>query len=179
MSESTGRRDRMAGFSLIELLIVIAIILVIAAIAIPNLLQSRMAATETSTAATLRTLYTSILTYGNTYQNGFPPTLATLGPGPGNISTCDLAGFIDSVLASGVKAGYVYTYTPGSPMPSPAVGCAAAGATSFTINADPGPGGSQRGRVGRKSFFLDTTGVIRYNLTTVAGPTDAAIPGSG
>ena len=70
------------GFSLIELLIVVAIILIIAAIAIPNLLRSRIAANESAAAATTRTLNTTEVTYSTTYPAaGYAATLAILGPG--------------------------------------------------------------------------------------------------
>ena len=69
------------GFSLIELLIVVAIILIIAAIAIPNLLRSRIAANEASAVGSIRTINTSEVTYASTYPNvGFAATLTPLGP---------------------------------------------------------------------------------------------------
>ncbi|MGA8074098.1 MAG: prepilin-type N-terminal cleavage/methylation domain-containing protein, partial [Candidatus Acidiferrales bacterium] len=67
------------GFSLIELLIVVAIILIIAAIAIPNLLKARIAANEASAVGTLRTMNTAAVTYQSTYNNGFPPDFAHFG----------------------------------------------------------------------------------------------------
>src|SRR2546423_10136180 len=67
------------GFSLIELLIVVAIILIIAAIAIPNLLRSKMAANEASAVGSLRTINTSQVTYSSTYGIGFASTLGALG----------------------------------------------------------------------------------------------------
>src|SRR4051812_14993355 len=93
------------GFSLIELLIVVAIILIIAAIAIPNLLRSRIAANEASAVGSIRTINTSEVTYASTYPNQGFATLANLG-GAGGSSTG--AGLIDSVLASGTKSGYVF-----------------------------------------------------------------------
>ena len=68
------------GFSLIELLIVVAIILIIAAIAVPNLLKSKMAANEASAAASSRTIGTGNVTYSSTYNIGYAGTLAQLGP---------------------------------------------------------------------------------------------------
>jgi type IV pilus assembly protein PilA len=70
--------NKQKGFSLIELLIVVAIILIIAAIAIPNLLRSRMAANEASAVGSVRTLNTAQVTYSTTYGTGFT-TLAQLG----------------------------------------------------------------------------------------------------
>ena len=73
------------GFSLIELLIVVAIILIIAAIAIPDLLKSRVAANQASAVGSLRTINTSEVTYSSTYTSGYSPTLVSLdGPAGGN-----------------------------------------------------------------------------------------------
>ena len=104
------------GFSLIELLIVVAIILIIAAIAIPNLLRARIAANESSAAASVRTISTAELTYATSYPLvGYPATLAILGPadaacgaGPAVGNAC----IIDFVLGSAgvtAKSGYLFT----------------------------------------------------------------------
>src|SRR5262245_28878582 len=97
------------GFSLIELLIVVAIILIIAAIAIPNLLRSRMAANEASAVGSLRTINTSQVTFASTYGIGFAGSLAALGTPaggcPGAVATA--ACLIDEVLTTGTKSGYL------------------------------------------------------------------------
>ena len=112
------------GFSLIELLIVVAIILIIAAIAIPNLLRARMAANESSAVGSVRTLNTSEITYNSTFPTvGFTSVLANLG---GTASPCvaatSSACLIDSVLAAGTKSGYVFGMgagaTTGTPQPT-------------------------------------------------------------
>jgi prepilin-type N-terminal cleavage/methylation domain-containing protein len=96
------------GFSLIELLIVVAIILIIAAIAVPNLLRSRMAANESSAAGGSRTIATSNVTYSTTYGIGYASDFTYLGPpaGGGTAAASDSADLIDSVLAAGTKSGY-------------------------------------------------------------------------
>ncbi|HSB75603.1 MAG TPA: prepilin-type N-terminal cleavage/methylation domain-containing protein [Terriglobales bacterium] len=104
------------GFSLIELLIVVAIILIIAAIAIPNLLRARIAANESSAVSSLRTINTAEVSYTTAYPTvGYSANLVSLGPGAGN-TTCGAAPastaacLIDSVLAGGTKSGYSFGY---------------------------------------------------------------------
>src|SRR5579864_3348572 len=100
------------GFSLIELLIVVAIILIIAAIAIPNLLRARMAANESSAVASIRTITTVEISYQSTYPTiGFAPTLANLGGATPCVPSSTTACLIDSVLAGGIKSGYNFTAT--------------------------------------------------------------------
>ncbi len=112
------------GFSLIELLIVVAIILIIAAIAIPNLLRARMAANEASAVGSTRTLNTAEVSYNSTFPaSGFSTSLAYLG---GTASPCVAstasACLIDSVLSTGTKSGYSFVVaagsTTGTPQPS-------------------------------------------------------------
>jgi len=96
------------GFSLIELLIVVAIILIIAAIAIPNLMRSKITANEASAVSSLRSINTAEATYQTTYPLvGFSCTLTALGFGSGTVSSTS-AGLLDSSLSSGTKSGYSF-----------------------------------------------------------------------
>src|ERR1700686_1601272 len=137
-------KNKQKGFSLIELLIVVAIILIIAAIAIPNLLRSKMAANEASCVGSLRTINTSSVAYSTTYGK-YPHALTDLAPSATPTSTS--ADLVDSVLATGIKSGYTLTYTPG------AVGVD----QSYTLSAKP----TTAGVTGQRGFFTDQTGVIR------------------
>jgi type IV pilus assembly protein PilA len=92
------------GFSLIELLIVIAIILIIAAIAIPNLLRARMAANEASAVGSIRTMNTAAISYNSTYGNGFPPGITAIGNNGTTTINCTNAELIDTVLTGGTKS---------------------------------------------------------------------------
>ena len=100
------------GFSLIELLIVVAIILIIAAIAIPNLLRARMAANESSAAASIRTINTGMVTYNSSYPTvGYAASLAVLGGVAPCTPSSTTACLIDSVLAAGTKSGFTFLAT--------------------------------------------------------------------
>jgi type IV pilus assembly protein PilA len=142
------------GFSLIELLIVVAIILIIAAIAIPNLLRSRMAANEASAVGSLRTINTAAVTYFTTYGIGYPSTLAKLGPASTASSTT--ADLIDSVLASGAKSGFSFSFS--------AAAAVSGSVNQYSITATP----LSAGVTGQRSFFTDQSGVIRANASGTA-----------
>jgi prepilin-type N-terminal cleavage/methylation domain-containing protein len=127
------------GFSLIELLIVVAIILIIAAIAIPNLLRSKMSANDAAAASTIRTLNTSQVTYATNYpKSGYAANFTMLGPA---IAGCDAASacLIDNVLAAtpigpSPKSGYNYYISPVGVAPAPVSDYAVSGG-AITLNS--------------------------------------------
>jgi type IV pilus assembly protein PilA len=153
------------GFSLIELLIVVAIILIIAAIAIPNLLRARIAANEAAAVGTLRTMNTAAVTFSSTWQSGFPPTLASMG-GPAGAAKCTAANLLDNVLAQdpATKAGYTFVYTGTTAYVNPPAGCA--GFQTYAIDATP----ITVGTTGQRSFCTDESGVIHYDVTGAPMP---------
>ena len=144
------------GFSLIELLIVVAIILVVAAIAVPNLMNSRMAANEASAVASIRTINTAEMTYQITYpQRGYTCSLPRLGPPPaGTLSSVVAAGLIDDALAGGQKSGYQITLG----------NCGALPHTQYGVDAVP----IQVGQTGRRSFCSDHNNIIHYSTDGLA-----------
>jgi type IV pilus assembly protein PilA len=148
MTDKIGKREQ-TGFSLIELLIVVAIILIIAAIAIPNLLRSRMAANEASAVGSIRTINTSAVEFSSTYPaQGFPTSLAALGGANPCTATSTNACLLDAVLASGTKSGYKLVWTSDGNTPS----------VGYSITATP----ITVGTTGQRMFFSDQSGVIRY-----------------
>jgi type IV pilus assembly protein PilA len=154
---------RQAGFTLIEILVVVAVLLTLMAIAIPNMLRARSNANEASAVASLRTISTAQATYQQTYSLGFAPTLLALGPGGGGgAPTAAAADLIDQVLAAGSKTGYIFIYTPLDANGDGRM-------DSYTIQANP----TVPGQTGNKYFFADHTSVIRFSM---AGPATAASP---
>ncbi|HVZ60244.1 MAG TPA: prepilin-type N-terminal cleavage/methylation domain-containing protein [Terriglobales bacterium] len=139
------------GFSLIELLIVVAIILIISAIAIPNLMRSRMAANEASAVGSLRTINSAEISYQTTYPSVGFTGLSALG-GAGGTSTG--AGLLDSVLAAGTKSGYSFAVTTSGSSPI----------TGYSVTGQP----STPGITGQRYFFTDHSGVIRQNPSAAA-----------
>ena len=147
-------------------------ILIIAAIAIPNLLRARMAANEASAVGSLRMINQEAVMYSSEYSNGYPPSLEVLGGTGNGAPSCDRAQLIDSTLESGKRNGYEFSYIPSGASGAPlgvlpqtaATGCASAGAQSFEAHADP----ITRGTTGRRSFFTDQSGVIRFETNAPA-----------
>ncbi len=129
----------------------IPFLLIIAAIAIPNLLKARMAANEASAVGSLRILNVAQITYASTYPKGFAPDIASLGPArAGAQPDASAADLIDSVLVTGQKSGYVFTYTVTEKDENGSL-------TGYTITAEP----VQQGNTGQRYFFTDQSGVIR------------------
>ncbi len=150
------------GFSLIELLIVVAIILIIAAIAIPNLLRSRMAANEASAVGSIRTMNTAAISFYSTYGDGFPADITSIGTTGTGAANCKNAEFIDSVLTSGTKSGYTFKLLPGAvPVTTTPVGCTTGNSDGYGVIATP----VTVGTTGQRSFCSDGSGVIRYDAT--------------
>ena len=154
-------KNKQKGFSLIELLIVVAIILIIAAIAIPNLLRARIAANEASAVSSLRTMNTACITYDSTYGT-FPSAQSKLGPVAGgatpNSTTADL---LDILLApasgSATKSGYTITYTAGT-------ADAQGNFNDYHTTAVP----SVQNTTGVREFYSDQSGVIRFSIGAAA-----------
>jgi type IV pilus assembly protein PilA len=165
----TNTMRKQKGFSLIELLIVVAIILIIAAIAIPNLLRAKISANESSAVGSVRNIVTGMVSYNASYQY-FAPSLASLGPasssgctgstGPTSSNAC----LIDFVLASGLKSGYAF----GAQGDLDSNG----NATAFTVEAYPQTFNS----TGVRAFCAGEDGVLRVNTTNTSGGTAGAVP---
>jgi len=152
------------GFSLIELLIVVAIILIVAAIAIPNLFRAKMAANESSATAAIRVINTAQVSYSTLFpQVGYSATLGALGGpaaacAPPTLSTVGQACIIDELLSGFgpvpfVKSGYAFGMAAGAVVGPPLI--------TYNVTATP----VGLGTSGTNMFCSDQSGVIRHSIT--------------
>ena len=145
------------GFTLVEIMIVVAIIALLAAIAIPNLLRARLAANESAAIAALKTVASAAHTF-RAANPSYPTSL-------GDLFTGLTPPYIDSVLAGGAKQGYCFVL---SPLTSHG---GTAGDSGFEATAVP----VTVGTTGNRGFFVDTSGVIRFT-TDGSAPDNTASP---
>jgi type IV pilus assembly protein PilA len=154
------------GFSLIELLIVVAIILIIAAIAIPNLLRSKIAANESSAVGSVRTIGTAEVTYSSSWGSGYAVNLANLGGATPCVASQATACLIDDLLSVAPFTKSGYRFTAGGTLPVNGIN------NGFEITAVP----SVFQTTGVRAFCDDQTGVIRFNATGAIAPPCALVP---
>jgi type IV pilus assembly protein PilA len=161
---ASKRRKASSGFSLIELLIVVAIILVIAAIAIPNLIRARIAANQAAAVEDCRTITGAEILYYTSYGVGFAPSLNALGGPAAGAPTASNAQLIDDALSTGNRSGYIFSYVP--------LSIDANGAyQDYALNADP----LAVGLSGNNHYFTDEPSIIHFNTSAPATVNDPPI----
>ncbi|MGZ4843847.1 MAG: prepilin-type N-terminal cleavage/methylation domain-containing protein [Candidatus Angelobacter sp.] len=158
----------LAGFSLVEILVVVMVILIIAAIAIPNLVHGKMRANEAAAVASVKTINTAEVMYNNAYPEvGYSSSLANLGS---NGSSCERPTssnaclIMDEALTSGLKNGYIFEIVGDGNKPT----------MSYNVNASPESGVS-----GRCSISSNESGDIRLSIPGAASSTGGKSVGGG
>jgi type IV pilus assembly protein PilA len=125
-------------------------------------MRARISANEASAVGSLRAINTACANFSSTYGGAYPTALSDLGPSSAPTSTA--ADLLDSVISSGIKSGYTFSYTP--------VAAGAGGLiTSYSVVAVP----VTTGVTGQRGFYTDQTFVIRANATGVASSSDSPI----
>jgi len=141
------------GFTLVEIMVVLAIVMTLATLVVSSVLRARHNANEMAAVAACKTVVTACQNfYTNTLPHAYPGSLSDLIPPQSD------PPYIDNVLASGTKQGYRVTY-------------ALVDSESFTLNADP----TVPGKTGTRHFFVNETGIIKANSNGQAGPDDPAV----
>lgn len=143
LSNGVKKRSSLTGFTLVEIMIVVAIIMILSFLLIPSMLRSSITANESSAIANLRNIYTVSQMYYVDNAREYPQQLS------------DLSDYISPALASGSKSGYLFVYSRDSE-------------DEFHINSNP----RTPGRTGVRYFYLDETNVIRYNSSGEASESD-------
>jgi type IV pilus assembly protein PilA len=164
-----NKASRLAGFSLVEILVVVMVILIIAAIAIPNLMHGKMRANEAAAVVSVKTIHTAQALYNNTYPDvGYSSNLANLGS---NGSTCERPTssgsclIMDEALTSGLKSGYIFEIVGDGNKPT----------SAYTISAQPESSVS-----GRCSVSSNESGEVHFSAP--GGPANTggrSLGGSG
>jgi len=154
------------GFSWLELIIVIVIIVLTAGILVPNLWKSKTTINETAAVRSIRMIIAAEVTYAQAYGTGYSASLSMLGPPPDAMPNSTLAGYVDGEIAAGLKEGYSFVYTPGARAENGRI-------QTYTLKVSP----AKPGDTGNTYYFVDQTGLIRVNTSHEAGPTDNPIGG--
>ncbi len=169
VSKKLGATQPCGGFSLVEVLVVVMIILVIAAIAVPSFVHARMSANEAAAVASMKTIHTAEVLYAMQYPDlGYAPNLQYLGT---NDSTCETVSrtnsciIMDEALTSGRKSGYVFQITGDGQLPS----------ANYTLTAEP----ESSGISGRCGFTASQGGDIMVNSASAGAGSRLSAGGNG
>ncbi|HEY6293880.1 MAG TPA: hypothetical protein VI455_20185 [Terriglobia bacterium] len=154
------------GFSWLEIIIVIVIIVLTAGVLVPNLWKSKTTIDETAAVRSIRSIIAAETNYAQAYGTGYSASLSTLGPPPDAMPTSSLAGYVDSELAEGLKEGYSFVYAAGAPGENGRI-------ETYTLKANP----VKPGETGKTYYFVDQAGLIHVNTSHEAGPNDNPIGG--